>query len=496
MQNTKLVSMLKTFSEKEMKDFEKFISSPYFSKGRNLKPLYYILKKNHPAFSSSHLNRDKIFRNLFPGKKYDEKKSVHAINVMFSELTALAEKFMAIEYLQNENEGYGIYNALDCTFKRRNLKKYRLKLILENIDRLQKSGSGILFQELANLNIELSEIYFFAGKFPDSIECDKKTQLYTYGNYLEAWGKVVNNYFALASTEITPVTLRSTEFLRTGLQNFVPEKFENEFYDDGLGNKQLIMADFYITKSHLEIDDEESLFTAIEYYKCNFEKFSWTIKNGYFERFLNICTQRALREDADRKWYLIGSELVDFALMNGIHNSIEGGPLIPGYFMLYFGFKNNVLDAAELEVFTERILKLIEDEPKQLLHDYCYTWINFKKRDYRKTLELLSKMGTFFKGFRYMMGKVKILSLYSLNYIEEAIYNLDSYEKFIRSSLKSGDKDSRDMSFIKSFRLLINYKTRKIPFDEYAMRKSIEEAKMFILRPWFIEEIEKLKKLK
>lgn len=491
MKKTRLIELLKTFSVQEIKDFEKFIASPYFSRGRNLKPLFAFIKKNYPDFHSPSFTRENIFIQLFPGKKFDKQKSTHLLNVNISELTLLAEKFMAIEQLQNENRGYEIYNALNRTFKNRHLDKYRMKLILSNIERIQNSGTDIHFQELIDLNIDLSSLYFIENNRRGEYECIEKMQLFTYGYYLWAWGRIVNDYFALS---LTPQNLKNIESLKIGIQNFVPEVFENEFYDDGLGNKQLIMADYYSIKAQLEIDDEESLLTAIAYYKANFEKFIWSVKSGFFRRLINICVQRALRGNEDKKFFLLGSELVDFALNNQIYGSYEGGPLMTGYFILYFGFKNNVLYASELEAFTERTLKLVENDSKQFLTDYCYVWINFKKRDYPRTIEIIAKMGTLPKALKFMMGKIKIASLYSLNYIEEAIYNLDSYEHFIRSSIKSENRDDRDMSFIKTFKLFINCKTHKIPFDEGTIKKTIEESKLSILRPWFLEEADKLKK--
>lgn len=83
MQKSKLITLLKTFSKEEMKNFDKFISSPYFSRGRNLKPLYNVLKKYHPSFDSPHFTEEKIFNKLYPKKKFDGKKSLHTLETLF-----------------------------------------------------------------------------------------------------------------------------------------------------------------------------------------------------------------------------------------------------------------------------------------------------------------------------------------------------------------------------------------------------------------------------
>jgi hypothetical protein len=102
MYKSKLITYLKSFSKKEMKEFGKFISSPFFSRERNLKPLYDVLKKHYPEFISPQFTEEKIFLKLYPGKIFEKNKSLHVLQVMVSEMTLIAEKFMQISgFLKN-----------------------------------------------------------------------------------------------------------------------------------------------------------------------------------------------------------------------------------------------------------------------------------------------------------------------------------------------------------------------------------------------------------
>ena len=69
MRDSKLVEMLGMFSKGEMKSFEKFVVSPYFTAGRSVEGLFNILKKYHPEFDSVNIEREKIFKKLFPREK-------------------------------------------------------------------------------------------------------------------------------------------------------------------------------------------------------------------------------------------------------------------------------------------------------------------------------------------------------------------------------------------------------------------------------------------
>jgi hypothetical protein len=94
MPKSKIVRLLQTFTKDELKDFEKFLSSPYFSTGRNLQPLFNILKKSYPFFEDRKLSEEKIYKKLFKGKPFGGKKSLHIVKVMLSDLTSLAERFL------------------------------------------------------------------------------------------------------------------------------------------------------------------------------------------------------------------------------------------------------------------------------------------------------------------------------------------------------------------------------------------------------------------
>lgn len=73
MRDSKLVEMLGMFSKGEMKSFEKFVISPYFTAGRSVEGLFNILK-NTILNSTPLISREKrSSRNSFPGKNTTRK---------------------------------------------------------------------------------------------------------------------------------------------------------------------------------------------------------------------------------------------------------------------------------------------------------------------------------------------------------------------------------------------------------------------------------------
>ena len=71
MKNTKLVSLLKTFSEPEIKKFRDFVNSPFYNKNKNVVKLFASLEKFYPQYDSTRLTDENIFKAVFGDIKYD-----------------------------------------------------------------------------------------------------------------------------------------------------------------------------------------------------------------------------------------------------------------------------------------------------------------------------------------------------------------------------------------------------------------------------------------
>jgi hypothetical protein len=490
MKKTKLFTLLRTFTKQEMKDLEKFISSPYFSPKRNLMPLFDILKKYHPSFDSSNLTEEKIFRKLNPGKKYDKKKSDHYLQVLVSDMTLLAEKFLAIELLQNEDGGYFTYNALSVALKLRNLNFQNV--ILKNMERIQKTdGMGFFFNEMYMMNEVLRSIYRHSNKRHEAFKYSQRKSLYFYGIMLWNLQLLVSEY--LWTGEKDNKDSKFFKLLENSVNAFDPEIFENECYDDGLGTKQLILTNYYLIKSELDKDDENSLLTAIEFYKKNFHNIKRNVQWNFFVHILNTCLIRKKEIDI-LKYSLIGSDLIDFVVEKGIVSLYEVLPMSHQTFTQFLSFKIVVLEGNELKNFIDLMLKKVQSEHTNWLFEYSYAWLTFKNREYERTLEILSKFNNREIIIKNNATFLRIASLYSLGYIEEAIYNLDSYEHFIRNNENVSKEIGDYVSLLtNSLRSLIKCKTDSSSDNNYILNKIIDDNKNRNFHFWFKEEAEKLK---
>jgi len=492
MQNTKIMLLFRTFSKQEIKDFEKFVSSPYFSKGRNLAPLFKILKKYYPSFDSPHLTEEKIFRRLYPRKKYDNVKSGHLLDVLLSEMTSLAEYFLSIEYLKKEYGGYRIHYALSKSLESRNMNNYCEKLILDNIKRIRKYDSGIsFFYEMSALYGNLEELFFRdPEKLKKAIDYGQRSPLYIYGFILSNFSRFVNQHNALQSYGFK---IYSTELLEMGINGFDHKVFTKECYDDNLGTKELILMLYHMIKSQLNNEDTENYSTAVGIYKNNIDKFNASDKWWYFVGLINISLYRL---NIDSKYYsVLGSKLIDFVLEKNITGPEENSLLSYDAYNLIFHFKSLVCTSEELKGFIDSTIEKAVITEQKWLRDFSYARYHFKNKEYEKTLEFISKFSPKNFSMKQIINMLKILSLYSLDYYEEALYSLNSYDQFSRNiSKKTGTKRIYTSNFSNSIRSLIMHKLNTEPIDVRDLDKIVEDNKSTMFNFWFSEEAEKLKR--
>ena len=97
--NYKLILLVKSFSPKEIEQFEKFISSPFFTKGRNYIP--YLKEVKRIISASKHKNTGIKSSDSDTGKKLSDQ----TLRNRYSELYKLGEEFLIYNSLsKNKTE--------------------------------------------------------------------------------------------------------------------------------------------------------------------------------------------------------------------------------------------------------------------------------------------------------------------------------------------------------------------------------------------------------
>lgn len=115
---SKLLKILATFTNQEIKSCKTFIESPFFNKREDLLQFYKYIIKYHPDYEDSKLEAEQVFQYMYPKQKFNEPKLRH----LMSGLTKLLEQFLIQLDLQNSKLDQKRF--LLKAYAQRNLRNY------------------------------------------------------------------------------------------------------------------------------------------------------------------------------------------------------------------------------------------------------------------------------------------------------------------------------------------------------------------------------------
>ncbi len=107
------IQLLQLLRRQEIKEFSKWLRSPWCNSNKRLVPLYDFVKKFYPDFSSSVLTRKRVFGVVYPSKAFNEKMYRN----LLSELSTQIRQFLVLSGVREERRD----------FQRRLIQEYGLR---------------------------------------------------------------------------------------------------------------------------------------------------------------------------------------------------------------------------------------------------------------------------------------------------------------------------------------------------------------------------------
>lgn len=152
MRQSKHIQLLKTLTKEEFRRFRKLLQSPFFTTNTNLLALYDTLKKYYPVFDNPKLTKEKIFKQLFPTKAFDDNK----MRGLLKEFTRLIEDFLIWQETKTQQNRQG--QLLKAYAKRNLFDRYKRERIRQ-INTLETKPYRDLeyYEEM----IDLEATYFY-----------------------------------------------------------------------------------------------------------------------------------------------------------------------------------------------------------------------------------------------------------------------------------------------------------------------------------------------
>jgi len=98
MNNSALIMVISTFDKNEIRDFTRFVNSPFFNGRKETKLFWGVVKKFYPDFSGKNFNAEFIFGKIYPERAFD----IAEIRRLSSYTLKLAEQYLSYKGLKNE----------------------------------------------------------------------------------------------------------------------------------------------------------------------------------------------------------------------------------------------------------------------------------------------------------------------------------------------------------------------------------------------------------
>lgn len=475
MQSSKLIDLIKTFSREEIKKFDEFVSSPYFNKNSNILKLFRYIIKYSGNYDTVKLEKEEAYSRILPGRKYNDK----VMKNLMSELLKLGERFLGqTNYEEQKNDGYAY--LLGELLQRRLHKSFIRNLLL---------AEGSLNRSSISEENYYNTLNIYELKHSFELRTNPGTEHV----------KDIKNVFEPLFCFFIMYFFKTNSSLRNRQRDF---NFSHDF-----------SADIEFTESLMKYVKQKSFKSEpvllIYYY---FFKLYFSETDIYFNEFRNLvnkhfgsfnrkekrnfhlvmvayCTKKAA--EGNETYSRINFEVSQEMLKYKTYSYDQSNNMIP------LMFKNFVKGGARAKEF-DWTAKFIEEYKDKLTSGYddniycfSYSYLYFKKGDYAKSLEYLSKVN-YEDVYDKLNVKVLLLQLYfEMNFNEELSSQIDTFKHFLQNDKKISKETKKGViNFVHFTNVIHKQNLSSIPMLEaQQLKKELLNTPTFE-REWLLEKVE------
>ncbi|NOS85418.1 MAG: hypothetical protein HOP31_09790 [Ignavibacteria bacterium] len=473
MEGSRLAELLSSLSKNEMKDFERFINSPFHVKGLRVnygavRKFYSMILSYYPEFSSRNLEKERIFSRLFPGKNYNDT----SMRQLMQAMSKLCEEFMI--YSELRSDGYTKEVALLSSLRKRKLDKMFMQhtkaagKIVEN-----SSRDADYFYRKQYLTIITNDFCVFRHKLQEMYDPQKAIEQFVC-------------YFLAQALQYYRITA-----INESLWNIRYEKpFFKEVVDFLKQNPDYLRKYFYIRLGYyqllvnLELNDQN--FYELKTLKDDkqTEQLTGESLHSLYSNLNGYCIIRI--RNGDIKFRHEKLKLDIEILTKGIFSKTD-------YITMndYLSCTINSIFLKEYE-WTKRFQNAYNNrlDPKhyEFVTNYVDAELEFSMGNYARALEHLSRIKVEYSHDKINLKFLTMKIYYETGNTEEILYMADSLKHSVKEdALLTPTQKQFSNKVIKLFQkiALLNSKEKG-----NLLLKELNSSKHFRHREWFVEKAE------
>jgi len=475
MRDHSLIRLLKSFSKAEIKEFSEFISNSYFNKRKAVKKLFELIKKHYPDFSAKDLEKERIFSELFPGKKFNE----NSVTVMIHYLQDLAKKFIALKKFQSDKLEYNFH--LESELFRRKQFSNPEKVLEKHLKELDPSEYNSEVYYLHRHRIKFDRMYYLyeanSGvyeKFMNKIDLQ--------GTFYE-----FHCHYLLKSMRLY-LNLLQTEKIYN--KNFEKKFFEKMFKNISIADHNdvpIVQIYYYLIRMLKDSNNEKYYYEVKELLKKILGAVHYDDIHEIYINMHNFC-KRKLAE---------GNQHFQKEEFEILIQQLRTKTYIINDCMSPIFYRNAVNSGLKLNEHSW-VRNFINEFKDELREDFrkstflcCSAQYEFAMKNYDRALELLAtaKIDEIYQ--KYDAKVLQMMIYYETGAEESLLSSLEAFRHFLQNNkILPGVKKKFYLNFYKFFNRIVLIRNRK---DKLGLIKTKEELTIEISvsnKDWLLKKID------
>ncbi|MBK6875355.1 MAG: hypothetical protein IPG99_02500 [Ignavibacteria bacterium] len=483
MYKSKLFPILRSFTSEELREFERYLASPFFGYKAFVLKFFRHLPKYHPHYRDEDISKEALFKKVYKNRKYND----NLVRRILSDLIRAAEDFLTLKNFK----GNDIFRnaCLLNELRNRGLNdsfRVRSGSILREIENSSEINAELLLNSYF-VNLEIKE-------FKTSVRDDVMQEAYdqmaeslsvfflrsflSYVNHVHTFrrkGEAKDNIsLSLFKAIDDRRLLKSLENYRGKLAPYV----------------KMMLYNFKIVNNRNDVSSYKNIMKLLDDHKKYFSETE--LKNIYvniskfFNYQNNLNNNRFIKETFELyelflKEYFIPSPSLRLQL---------------SFCRNYINASKSTGNAEKIKVFRDTYSDCFPEEHERDVELFCTAVYEFEKRNFAESLKAASEIGfqqaVIVKDVRIL----KIKCMYELDYIESVRTETDNFKRFLSSTKTLTPQSIKRGKHFASFVLqLLRSVNSRDPSTELALlRKKIADCGNLNETKWLNEKIVSLNK--
>lgn len=466
MKDSRLLEIFLCLNKKEVRELRKFVNSPFHNQREDVIQLFEYLSRYVRNSQHISLEKENIFRHLFPGEAFDEKKIRYTMSFLFKAV----ETFLA----------YQAFTADPFLSQKASLQAIRKK----GANRLFDKAYAIALENLEKQTFRHQEYHLQQFQLQQEWYLFKSTQSRGAPLGLAASSHQLDQFFIAnklkhAALALTHQRVNQSHFI-PDLLDAVMQQLENKTYFES----PAVLIYYHCLKLLLEEDALPYFTTLRSLIKKHHHQFPTRDLQDIYTFALNYCIKRLNAREGffNREAF----ELYQEGLAQNVF--FEYGMLSR------FNYKNIVALGLGIEAydwvanFIEQYKPFLDKTFRESTYCFNLALLHYKRQDYTEAMRLLQKVGADDVLNNLNARRMLVRIYFDQGQLEPLYSLLDSFQNYIYRKKELGYHRELYLNFIKFTRRLLQV-DKYSPDQLQRLRTEIEETKNVAEKVWLLGQL-------